>query len=142
MLFAAGRPVRSLGDYIDENDPCTLNPNDPICQAVGPQIDPCKVNPNQAFCQDGVVRQTITQPDPGSNDSQWSQYVSPSQSQPSWVDKLIASFQSFAPGLKPTSPGVATTASAGVSKFSWGLLGLLVVAGGVFGYQSWRKRNP
>lgn len=142
MLFAAGRPVRSLGDYIDENDPCTLNPNDPICQAVGPQIDPCKINPNQSFCQDGVVRQTITQPDPGSNDSQWNQFVSPGQSQPSWVDKLIASFQSFAPGLKPTGPAASPLATS-VIKIPWGpVLALLAIAGGVFGYQEWKKRNP
>lgn len=142
MLFMHGS---GLSDIIDQTDPCTLNPNDPICVAVGPQIDPCTVNPNQSFCQQGVIKQTILTPDPGSNDSKWSQYVSPSTSQPNWLDKLIANFKNFhvgaTPTLNPTGAATSPLATA-IGKIPWiPIFGILTVAGGVYGYQRWKKRK-
>jgi hypothetical protein len=55
--------LMGLSDIIDDTDPCTLNPSDPVCQGFGPGVakDPCQLDPTQPFCQQAIVSQF---PDP------------------------------------------------------------------------------
>ncbi len=126
MLFARAQ----LRDSIDSTDPCTQNPNDPICKLTASDVaaDPCTQNPNAPYCQQGIVAQTQAQtPDP----SQWAPFVNSAAS---------AQGAPLAPAVGPSAPGAASLAMLG--KIPWGGL-LLIGLGlglGAFAISNYRKR--
>lgn len=144
MLFAGGVaiPAGGLRDYIDANDPCKLNPNDPICQLTAQDVanDPCKANPLGPNCQATIVQQSSSLPTPGANDSQWNSFVQDVQQTPKWVEDLLNRISGT-----PTVTGQVGTGP----KISAGLVGgiktlvVLSLIGGVafFGYKHYEKRK-
>jgi hypothetical protein len=143
MLRGAG-----LGDYIDANDPCTLNPSDPICQATASDVanDPCRANPYASYCQASINQQAASLPTPGSNDSQWNQYVDGSSG---WgaaaataaaAAAAIVAGQPKPPAITGSVPG-STGAAASLSNIGMPnkyVLGALAIVGG---FLLVRRRN-
>jgi hypothetical protein len=146
MLFFAGHAIppgtRSLGDFIDQNDPCTANPNDPICQATANEVatDPCKVNPTAPYCQGGVVAST-QDATPTGND--WSQYIDSSagsQQTPGWVTQLVNAINGKTTVAPVTGQAPSLAASVGsVGKLL--LIGGILIGGGYFVMRYLNKRD-
>lgn len=146
MLFAGGFAIppgtRNLGDYIDANDPCTINPNDPICQLTAQDVanDPCKANPLGPGCQASVVQSTANSPTPGANDSQWNSFVQDVEQTPKWVEDLlnrISGSPQTVTGQVPGS-GMAASITGGIKT----LIVLTLIGGGLFlGYKAYEKRK-
>lgn len=139
MLFAAGMAIppgtRNLGDYIDANDPCTLNPNDPICQATAADVanDPCRLNPKLPYCQQGLNPQDLP-----TDASKWDQYIDPTAATatPSWVTRVVNAIT-----LKPTNAPASPLATS-LGKVPWAPIALvLTIAGGYFAFSKYRERR-
>ena len=128
MLFG-----RQLGDSIDQSDPCTANPNDPICKLTAQDVanDPCKTNPNASYCQGAIVTQSANSPTPGVDTSQWSQF---------WDSTPSATIP--APVLAPVQ-AISPAAAASLAKLSipWKPVLLLgAIIGGVVLYRRSKKK--
>jgi len=109
-----------LSDIIDQTDPCTLNPSDPVCQQFGTVQDPCAINPAQPFCQQAIASQF-----------------------PNTQATVNAVNAGTAPGVNPTSAASANPLAASVSldwssPWTWGVLAVLV-GGGYYLYRKERK---
>jgi hypothetical protein len=129
--------LRGLGDFIDENDPCTKDPSDPICQATAAQTatDPCVLNPNQSFCQAAIVAAAGNTPTPGSDDTSWLSFLdTPSTSAPKPPTAATPTITASVPGAS------SAAASLAALKPSMGMLiGLGIL--GVVGAIVYRKRQ-
>lgn len=147
MLFFAGQAIppgtRSLGDFIDQNDPCTANPNDPICQATANEVavDPCKVNPSAPYCQGGVV--ASTQGATPTDSSSWNQYVDSgagSQQTPSWVTQLVNAIngQQTVKSVQGGTPSLATSMAGKMGKLL--LIGGALAFGGYLVFKHFNKK--
>ncbi len=151
MLFAGGIAIppgtRNLGDVIDQTDPCTLNPSDPICQLTAGDVaaDPCKTNPTGPNCQAAIVQANSGSPMPGANDSQWSQFVDSATATPQWVTNLLNKISGTpSPGtsLNPTaSTNSGMAASLLGIPFKPVVMVLILATVGFFGYERYKKKH-
>jgi len=152
MLFAAGVAIppgtRNLGDYIDENDPCTMNPSDPICRTTQGDTtrDPCIVNPNDPICQQAIINTTQNIPTPGSGNTSWSNFVDSSAAggtTPGFVTALAKGIDKLAAFFTPNvsaSPQTTPSAAASLSRIPWKpVLLVLGLAGAGFAAYKWKK---
>ena len=150
MLFAAGIAIppgtRNLGDIIDQTDPCTLNPSDPICQLTAADVaaDPCKTNPTGPECQAAIVKANSGTPEPGANDSQWSSFVDSATATPQWVTDLLNKISGTpSPGttLNPVAAKPSIAASLIGIPFKPVVMVLILATVGYFGYDRYKKRQ-
>ena len=103
---------RGLGDIIDQTDPCTLNPSDPICQATAADTaaDPCTVNPSASYCQAAVNQQSASLPTPwqDSNTSSWTSFLDTTIP----AVAAVVNAQNKPPALNPTKPATSSAAAS------------------------------
>jgi lysozyme family protein len=151
MLFAAGVAIppgtKNLGDVIDQTDPCTLNPSDPICQLTAQDVanDPCKTDPTSAICQAAIVKEASSTPTPGTNSSQWASVTQDPSTTPTWVSRLLDKISggTSLPALNTTNMKTSPLSTSIVGVPVKTVLIVLAVAGvGLFGYSRYRKRHP
>lgn len=136
--------VGGLGDFIDQNDPCTLNPSDPICQATAADTaaDPCKVNPSASYCQAAINAEAPSLPTPGqdSNTSSWTSFLDTSIPA---VAAVVNATQNKpkTPTLNPTQPATSSAAAslANLKPSTPMLIGLGVLT--VIGIMLMRRRQ-
>lgn len=149
MLFAGGMAIppgtRNLSDYIDANDPCTLNPSDPICQLTAGDVakDPCKINPLGPGCQAAVVGATANTPNPGASDSQWNSFIEDPAVTPTWITNLLDKI-SGSVGLNPAQATGSSAAAGSLAnvRIATAAIVVLSLAGvGFFGYTIYKKRR-